>query len=224
MGNLPLAIKLTALTYAESGDSLENLWQRLQIVPTTIIPEHEEVSLIFETTYQNIQGSSTALQMLVRIACFPALNAPVMALREDELSPEYFLAKDKLLALGLVSQITSERLALHPLLGLLAREKAASENPEMAEREQAWAADWLLAYAEQHQDDYGILSQEHDNLIGIVGWLKRQKKHEAIIALTSHLFDYLRVRGHWQEALDCLADAGTAVRQLDRPLDQAWIR
>ena len=224
MGNLPLAIKLTALTYAESGDSLENLWQRLQIVPTTIIPEHEEVSLIFETTYQNIQGSSTALQMLVRIACFPALNAPVMALREDELSPEYFLAKDKLLALGLVSQITSERLALHPLLGLLAREKAASENPEMAEREQAWVANWLLAYAEQHQDDYGILSQEHDNLIGIVSWLKRQKKHEAIIALISHLFDYLRVRGHWQEALDCLADAGKAARQVDRPLDQAWIR
>ncbi|MGC9395669.1 MAG: tetratricopeptide repeat protein [Anaerolineae bacterium] len=224
MGNLPLAIKLTALTHAESGDSLENLWQRLQIVPTTIIPEHEEVSLIFETTYQNIQGSSTALQMLVRIACFPALSAPVTALREDELSPEYFLAKDKLLALGLVSQITSDRLALHPLLGLLAREKAASENSEMVQREQAWVVDWLLAYAEQHQNNYGMLSQEHDNLTGIVSWLKRHKKHEAIVALTGHLFDYLRVRGHWQEALNCLADAGKAARELERPLDQAWIR
>ncbi|MBN1874658.1 MAG: tetratricopeptide repeat protein [Anaerolineae bacterium] len=224
MGNLPLAIKLTALTYTESGDSLGNLWQRLQIVPTTIIPEYEEVSTIFETAYQSIQGASAALQMLVRMACFPALNAPVTALREDDMAPEYFLAKDKLLALGLVSQLTADRLALHPLLGLLAREKTTSESPEMVQREQVWVADWLLAHARQHQKAYSILSQEHDNLIGIVSWLKREQKHEAIIALTGYLFDYLRVRGHWQEALDCLTEANKAAQHLERPLDQAWIR
>ncbi|MBN1921281.1 MAG: tetratricopeptide repeat protein [Anaerolineae bacterium] len=224
MGNLPLAIKLTALTYTESSDSLENLWRRLQIVPTTIIPDHEEVSLIFEAAYQNIQGSAMALQMLVRMACFPALSAPVIALRADEMDPQYFLAKDKLLALGLVSQMTSDRLTLHPLLGLLAREKATSENPEMVQREQTWVADWLLAYAEKYRDDYVMLGQEHDNLTGIVSWLKVHMKHKAIIALASYLFDYLRVRGHWQEALDSLADASQAARQLERPIDQAWIR
>jgi tetratricopeptide (TPR) repeat protein len=224
MGYLPLAIKLAALTYAEVGYSLENLWQRLQVVPTTIIPDHEEVSAIFDAAYANIRASAIALQMLVRMAFFPALNTPVAALREDELDPEYFLAKDKLLALGLVSQSGPDRLALHPLLGLLARTKSATEDADVSQREETWVAEWLLAYAAQYQDDYVMLNQEHDNLLGIFTWLKQRRERAKLITLTAQLFDYLRVRGHWQEALDCLADAAQAAHQLEQPCDQAWIR
>jgi tetratricopeptide (TPR) repeat protein len=224
MGYLPLAIELAGLTYAEGGDSLESLWQRIQLVPTTLVEGHKEVSTIFETAYQQVQGSATALRMLVRIASFPALEASIAALRDGQSDAEYFLAKDKLGALGLIYPLGPGRLAVHPLLGVLARRRATEQDSKLVEDEQAWVIHWLLEYAREHQVNYQALAEEHANLLGLFDRLARANDQESIVTLTGHLFDYLRVRGHWQEALQHLNDADTAADLLKRPQDQAWIR
>ncbi len=219
MRYLPLAIKLAALKHAE-GESLETLWERLQSAPATIISEHEEVSAIFETVYHDLQGFPAALRLLLRIASFPALEAPLAPLRSNERDLDFFQAKDKLIALGLVSAAGLDRLSLHPLLGLLARQQA---DPQFMEAERERASNWLLSLAQQHANDYNALEPEHRNLLGTLDWLEQTQKQDMLIALTRCLYDYLRVRGYWQEAYHRLDAALRAAQSLGRPADLAWV-
>lgn len=219
MRRLPLAIKLAALKHAE-GESLETLWEALQVAPAIIVPEHEEVSVIFETVWNDLQLAPVALRLLIRIASFPALEAPLAPLRSGERSLDFFQAKEKLMALGLISAVGADRLAVHPLLGLLAQQKA---DPQALEAERKRAADWLLEYAHQHREDYNALEQEHANLLGLLDGFESERRWDKMVGLMRDLFNYLRVRGQWQQAFQRLETILSAVEELSASWQRGWV-
>ena len=223
MGRLPLAIKLAALEYADTGQSLESLWEQLQYAPRTMIPQHEEVSVIFGRVYQRLSDEPPAEGLLRRLACFPALEAPETVLRADLGRRDFFRARKHLDRLGLLDPVGPNRLGLHPLLGRLARETLEDEASAQFEEERRAVADWLLRYAADHCDDYDSLEGERCNLLGLLDWLADDGEQEALVALTRHLFDYLRVRGHWQEARRRLDVALQAAADLGNASNQAWV-
>ena len=218
MGNLPLAIKLTALKHAE-GESLTYLQERLEVAPSTIIEGHEEVSTIFAAIYADLEKFPAALRLLIRVASFPTREAPVGPLRANEEPLEFFQAKDKLSALGLVNTAGTDRLAVHPLLGRLAHAQA---DQQVAADERNYVADWLLKYAHEHAKDYQTLEQEHRNLLRAFDWFDKDRQPAATISLLKDIFDYLRVRGYWQETRIQLDRAKQFAQALKSPADLAW--
>lgn len=219
MRYLPLAIKLAALKHAE-GESLETLWERLQRAPVTIIPEHEEVSAIFETVYHYLQEAPAALLVLVRLVCFPALEAALTPLRAGIPDLDFFQAKDKLVALGLISAAGQDRLSLHPLLGLLAQQKA---DPQLMGAERERIAGWLLNYAHEHRDEYNSLEREHTNLLSLLYWFEKDRKWDDVVTLMRDLFNYLRVRGQWEEVYQRLNTILCAVEGLSNVWNRGWV-
>ena len=219
MRYLPLAIKLAALKYAE-GESLETLWERLQRAPVTIIPEYDEVSAIFQTVYHDLQGAPAALLVLVRMVCFPALEAALTPLRAGIPDLDFFQAKDKLVALGLVSAAGQDRLSLHPLLGLLAQQKS---DPQLMGAERERIAGWLLNYAHEYRDEYNSLEREHANLLGLLDRFEKERKWDDMVTLIRDLFNYLRVRGQWEEAYQRLDTILGAVEELSNVWNRGWV-
>ena len=216
MGNLPLAIKLTALKHAE-GESLTIIQERLEIAPSTIIEGHEEVSTIFAAIYADLEQVPAASRLLIRVSSFPAREAPLGPLRANEDDLEFFQAKDKLVALGLVNTAGTDRLAVHPLLGRLAH---AQVDKKVATDARQHVANWLLDYAHEHANEYQALASEHRNLLGVFDWFDKAQKPAATIRLLKDLFDYLRVRGYWQEAR---VQLDRARQSTNAPADLAWI-
>jgi len=219
MGYLPLAINLAALKHAE-GESLSTIQARLEVAPTTIIEGHEEVSTIFAAIYDDLQKVPAALRLLVHLASFPALEASLEPLRSGEDDLEFFQAKDKLVALGLVSAAGTDRLSLHPLLGRLAHDRADKETVTDGRKR---VTEWLLNYAHEHTNDYSALEREHRNLLGLLDRFKSEKKSAGTISLIRDIFDYLRVRGYWREAHERLNQALKSAQELQRPSDEAWV-
>jgi tetratricopeptide (TPR) repeat protein len=203
MGRLPLGIKLAALKCAE-GESLETLTDRLKAGGDVA---DDNVRLVFEASFEELRSSPEAQRLLLRIAAFPALEAPIAALRSGERGPEFFQAKDKLVALGLIGGAGPDRLAQHPLLPPLSREKAPAD---LVQREETWVGEWIAGYAKRHRADFAALHREHDNLLGLLNVRARDADQNRAVALLKDLFDYLRLRGLWQEASDrldgCLLD------------------
>ena len=218
MGNLPLAIKLAALKHAE-GESLTTIQERLAVAPATIVDGRDEVKTIFAAIYADLETVPAASRLLIRVASFPTQEAPLGPLRADEDDIEFFQAKDKLLALGLVNPAGTDRLAMHPLLGQLAHAQA---DKKVAADERNRVADWLLNYAHEHATDYESLEREHRNLLGAFDWFDKARKPIATISLLKDLIDYLRVRGYWQEARARLDRAMRFAKQLNLPNDLGW--
>ena len=218
MGNLPLAIKLTALKHAE-GESLTTIQERLEVAPSTLVEGHEEVSTIFAAIYADLETVPAASRLLLRVASFPTREAPFAPLRANESDLEFFQAKDKLVALGLVNTAGSDRLAVHPLLGRLAQ---AQIDPNVAANERNQIADWLLNYAHENTKDYQALAREHRNLLRAFDWFDKERQPTATISLLKDLFDYLRVRGYWQEARAQLDRARDFAKRLKSTGDLAW--
>jgi hypothetical protein len=140
MGRLPLGIKLAALKCAE-GESLATLWDRLEAAPQLLADE--PVRILFEANFQELKAAPVAQRLLVRIAVFPALEAPLDALRADEDDAEFFQAKDKLIALGLIGAAGPDRLTQHPLFAPLSISAAAVT---LVKRERRRIADWITLY------------------------------------------------------------------------------
>ena len=218
MGNLPLAIKLTALKHAE-GESLTTIQERLEVAPSTLVEGHEEVSTIFAAIYADLETVPAASRLLLRVSSFPTREAPLAPLRAEENDLEFFQAKDKLIALGLVNTAGTDRLGVHPLLGRLAQ---AQIDTNVAANERNRIADWLLNYAHENAKDYEALAREHRNLLRAFDWFDKARQPTATISLLKDLFDYLRVRGYWQEARVQLDRAREFAKKLKLTGDLAW--
>jgi hypothetical protein len=198
MGRLPLGIKLAALKCAE-GESLDTLWNRVESAIATFADDN--VRLLFEASFEELQAAPVAQRLLVRIAAFPALEAPLEPLRADEDDAEFFQAKDKLVALGLIGAAGPDRLAQHPLLAPLSLTTA---DTALVEQEKKRVAEWLTRYAKTHRSDLAALGHEHDNLLGLLDARARGKNWDGVIGLMRDMLDYLRLRGFWQDASDRL--------------------
>lgn len=140
MGRLPLGIKLAALKCAE-GESLDTLTDRLK---SAIPLADENVRLLFEASFEELHTAPVAQRLLVRISAFPALEAPLEPLRANEDDAEFFQAKDKLVALGLIGAAGPDRLSQHPLFAPLSLTTA---DTALVEREKKRVAEWLMQYA-----------------------------------------------------------------------------
>jgi len=215
---LPLAIKLAAGKYAD-GESLEDIEERLRYQPDTLFINDPGLNSIFTALHQDLQNDPAALRMLLRIAGFPALECSTEYLRRDETRSAYFGAKDKLILLGLATPAGRERLALHPVLGLgvWKAEWVAMEE----ERERATA--WLLELAHRNREDYRALEAEHANLVGLLDLLSDAGRWETLVDLMRDLFEYLRVRGQWQEAFERLEAALQAGENSLDPWRRGWV-
>jgi len=141
---------------------------------------------------------------------FPALEAPLGPLRVGERNLDFFEAKDKLIALGLVDPVGPDRLSLHPVLGL----GVQNAEPQAVESERQRTTMWLLDYAHSHQDDYDALERERANLLGLLDWFADERRWDEMVTLMRDLFNYLRVRGQWEEAFQRLQIILDAVEEL----------
>ena len=201
MGRLPLGIKLAALKCAE-GESLDTLWNRLESAINSLAEGDENVRLLFEASFEELQAAPVAQRLLVRIAAFPALEAPLEPLRVDEDDAEFFQAKDKLIALGLIGAAGPDRLAQHPLLAPLSLKKADSA---LVKQEKRRVAEWLTQYANAYRKDLAALRREHDNLLGLLDTrIRSGKDWDGAIGLMRDISDYLRLRGLWRDTSDRL--------------------
>ena len=199
MGRLPLGIKLAAFKCAEGGESLATLWLRIKEAASTI-PD-DEVRRLFQATYDELAPSPLAQRLLVRIASFPALEAPLEALRANEDNVAFFQAKDKLMSLGLVGSAGTDRLSQHPLLDARA---TARVDPDLVKSEREYAENWIEAYASAHRRDFPALLREQDNMLGLLDVLARAASWDRLTGVLRNLFDYLRVKGLWLEAIEKL--------------------
>lgn len=216
---LPLAIKLAAGKYAD-GESLEDIEERLRYQPDTLFINDPGLNSIFTALHQDLQNDPAAMRMLLRIAGFPALECSTEYLRQNETRSAYFGAKDKLTLLGLATPAGRERLALHPVLGLGVW-KAEWDAMEL-ERERSSA--WLLDLARRKREDYPALEAEHANLVGLLDLLNDAGRWETLVDLMRDLFEYLRVRGQWQEAYERLEAALHAAEDQVDPWRRGWVR
>lgn len=217
MGRLPLAVKLAAIRHGQ-GESLEVVRSRIEGAPKTLIGDHPEVSAIFEVSYEDLQKLPAAERMLARLATFPAREAPLGALRLGGDDLTFFEAKDALVRAELAAPAVTDRLVMHPLLGRLARAKMSED---IGAEERAFISGWLLRYANKYRNDYEALRVEHANLLAAFDWFDEAAKPAATVELIRDLFDYLRVRGHWHEALRRLEKAADFAHVLGRPSDEA---
>ncbi len=215
MRYLPLAVKLAAIRFAEGNESLTSLWERLQAEPQTLDPG-DGVVAIFSTYYADRAKAPAAWQLLVRIASFPALEAPQAALYSGQ--ADYYSAVDSLINLGLIDFIGTDRLALHPLLGT----QVQHVEPQAVQDERERTMRWLLQYAHRYSDDYKALEQERANLLGLLDWFTQNRQWDSTVDLLRDLFNYLRVRGQWEEALQRLETVLGAVDEIGQAWNRAW--
>ena len=215
MRYLPLAVKLAALKYAEGSESLHELADRLASEPESLSPE-DGVIAIFAAHHAALKGMPTALNLLVRIASFPALEAPLKALQEGQV--DFYSSKDKLVDLGLVDYAGPDRLVLHPLLG----NQVQRVEPEAIATERERTARWLADYARSNREDYNALEGERANLLALLDRYADERRWDDLVALLRDLFDYLRVRGQWQEAFERLDAVVAAAGQVTQPWNLAW--
>ena len=216
MRYLPLAVKLAALKYAEAVESLEDLRDRLAAEPQSLVSPEDGVIAVFAAHHADLKGMPTALNLLVRIASFPALEASTKALQEGQ--ADFYSSKDKLVDLGLVDYAGPDRLVLHPLLG----RQVERVEPEAIAPERERAAAWLADYAAHHREDYDALEQEQANLLALLDRLSEERRWDDLVALLRDLFDYLRVRGQWQEAFEWLDTVVAAGGEVGAIWNLAW--
>jgi tetratricopeptide (TPR) repeat protein len=214
MKYLPMAIKLAALKCEEGGESVETLWERLQVAPETLIEDYT----FFETIHDNLRKSPTALRLLVKIASFPTLEAPLAALRSGLPTEEFFQSKDKLIAFGVVEPAGADRLSLHPVLGLGVQKSEAEDLKVEAQN----TIQWLQDFAFKHRNDYSSLDRERPNLLGTCDQLQKENRWNELTAVIRSLFHYLRVRGYWQEALQQLNSILTSEAKLESDFLCGW--
>lgn len=196
MGRLPLGVRLAALKCAE-GETLEMLQDRLDTAPGTI-PD-DKARELFKAAFDELASSATAQTLLIRIACFPTNQASLDALRAGEDNVKFFQAKDKLIALGLLDPSGPGRVSQHPLLNVRSDD---SIDRGLIDTQRDFVEQWIEGYAAKHRVDYAMLRKEHGNLLGLVEDLIAQKQWNRVIGSMRNLFDYLRVRGLWQECFD----------------------
>lgn len=215
MKYLPLAVKLAARKCAEGGETLETLWERLEQAPESLI----EDNTFFETLHDDLRKSPEALQLLVRISSFPALEAALAPLRAGTQAIEFFQAKDKLIAFGLIEPAGADRLSLHPVLGL----GVQKSEPEAIKAERQNTIRWLQEFAREHSNDYAALDRERANLLGLCNWLERERRWNELASMMHSLFHYLRVRGQWQEAFQRLDKILGAAAELESDSLRGWV-
>jgi tetratricopeptide (TPR) repeat protein len=194
---LPLGIKIAAGKCAE-GESLQTVLDRIDSAALAT----DAVQALVTAVLNELEDAPEAQRLLIRLASFPALEAPLLPLQGDpgvnEDITDFFQAKDKLLALQVIERVGKDRLALHPLLGPLIV-RTTAKTTALAERTKV--VDWLIAHARQNQNNILVLSAEHRNFIALLDLLEKQKNWKVMTTLMSYLFGYLRVRGLWTEAL-----------------------
>ncbi len=214
---MPLAIRLAASPCANGTETIESLWDRLRREPESFVDEEEGVAAIFAAHYTDLQKMPPALHLLVRIASFPALEASAAALQAGQ--PDFYSSKDKLVDLSLVDFAGPGRLFLHPLLG----KQVELVEPDAITAERERAALWLMDYAHRYREDYDALTAERANLLALLDRFAEERRWDDVVALLRDLFDYLRVRGQWQEAFERLDAVVAAAREVTQGWNLGWV-
>jgi tetratricopeptide (TPR) repeat protein len=192
---LPLGITLAAQRCSE-GESPQVVLQRVKNIPEAFAAEDAEVSVLFKASFKELARSLEGQRLLVRLAWYPTREAPLEALRVGQPDFEFFQAKDKALALGLITAAGQDRVAQHPLMGGLAQREAPAS---LLKSEEAQVTQWLIKLARSSGSNFEVLDREKANLLGL---LERKKSNRAVSnELVGALFEYLRIRGHWKELL-----------------------
>jgi tetratricopeptide (TPR) repeat protein len=215
----PLGIRLAGRKSAD-GESLSQLFELLQVKPDIWIEEDQSLGAVFMASYQAIQARSQSLQLWLRLASLPAFESSEKELRDmlpDFSRQDYLDARSDLEKFGLI-HVDGDRLVLHPIVGrglrLMDREglKIIQES----------TFNWLVRYAADHRDDYAALDRQRENLLGLLDWYAGEEQWEQVVGLLRSLFQYLRVRGQWQFALNHLQGAVEHSSQFVEPFNHAW--
>src|SRR5262249_37173374 len=76
------------------------------------------------------------------------------------------------------------------------------ERRDLAKDQQdgkARVVDYFLGYAKQFWGDYNVMDRERLNLFTAMDWAEQVAASQHIMEFAQHLFDFLWVRGLWDE-------------------------
>lgn len=131
---------------------------------------------------------------------------------------------DEFAGLSLVTLMATEtfapnrpetRVRLHPLLRELAREEWASQPVEMHRLALAALLKGVSELVKEHQHDFPTLAREEELITGTLRHASQEGvQPEQFSMVTTTLFDYLDVGGHWQLGMELLTLQRDAQREL----------
>ncbi len=219
LGCLPLAVRLAA-RQRRQGVSLERLLKMLDTAPGVLLSSEECLKLYLDNRRQELEGMPAALQLLARLASFPAHHASIDALATGLPAEVEFEAENFLVERGLVERREGDRLQLHALLALWFQ----NAQPAVVQAEFKAVEDWLVEFVNQHRDDlnYDAFEMEQANLLGLLDRFQRQGRWDDLVALFRNLFNYLRARGMWGTNLQTLEAALAHAGDMQNPFYNGW--
>ena len=192
LGRLPLAIRLAA-RQRRQGVSLDRLLDMLEYAPGALISGESGLKAYLDNLLQELQAQPDRMQILLRLACFPAYHASIEPLYGGLSKRARYEAESFLVERGILERQEGDRLGMHALLALWIQ----NAEPEPFQAQNGLIEAWLVDYARQHRDDYDDLELEQSNLLGLLDRFKQGERWDELVDLLSDLFIYLRVRGLW---------------------------
>ncbi|MBC7249843.1 MAG: tetratricopeptide repeat protein [Anaerolineae bacterium] len=222
---IPLAVELVAAhTRAYSlEDILADLREtalRLPAADLIGVPErHKGLRLSFDYTYQRL--SSNGQRLFCAMSCFRG-GAGLAAVRA--VGGEWAAALEELVNWSLVRR-QDGRYAMLPTVEEYAAQRLAADAAELGIDVKALRrrhAEYYLAYAQEHSGDYKAIEAELDNIR--LGWAHvvadDTRDDKMVRSYTGAVQGYLKIRGHWDELMQWLAECGRACENLG---DQAGL-
>lgn len=106
----------------------------------------------------------------------------------------------------------NERLTVEGLTRELAKNllSADARTVEFRQRFVAYFQSYAEAHAQQTPEDYDALEAERNNLLAAMDAASKVAHWQGVMRICAALEEFLRVRGHWDEAIQCGEQAVTA--------------
>ena len=201
VGRLPLFIRLAA-RQCRQGVSPALPAGYPSVLPRSGLLDGNRIAGLPEQPVSGAAGDERGLEIIARLAAFPAHHAAIEALQTGVPKRDFYTAESFLAERGIIERQPNDRLQMHGFLALWLQDAAADTYAA----ELAAVEGWLLDFARRGAigEDYAPLDAEQANLIGLLERLKEEERGPELVELHSHLFDYLRVRGLWGMNLQAL--------------------
>jgi tetratricopeptide (TPR) repeat protein len=210
-----------SVSFAEPppGDALIGHESELEQDPRLVVEQGNESTL--EDTFDTVSGA--AQRLLVALAAFASADvgrkaslALGTALLQDEatargalhtLEERYLL--DAVLNETIPADGDRDRVRRHPLVVTLSHQRFAQWPDEEQRTANETVTKWYAAYANEHREDVGALSEDETNIVGALEWIHEHAADNrdtdvTIADLSNGMAQFWRDTGHMREGFTYL--------------------
>ena len=234
LGNVPLAIELTAAYAGMQFLGLEQVEQKVRSDGLNALALHDSRKVYFERSWAalptRVQRLFASLSLLEG-ASFPRAAALALAEETNDAAdaPEAENASmgdlATIISYALVQVLPGgDRLRMHPLLREYAAQKLKSLSAALQARLGIAMAVYWLSYASAHPGDAGMdaLEAEASGLMGAAAWAQEQARYRIVLNLAQALRHVWHVRGWRDEEFRLFTWASKAAQKLGDLREQRW--